>query len=69
MNNIYYFKYCRKISIFVKIGRSLPSTEMYYHCAIYIYDLISHNQDKHLYYDTIPDTNIRFYAINMLIIR
>ena len=34
-----------------------------------IYDLISQSQDKHMYYDTIPDTNIRFYAINMLIIR
>ena len=35
----------------------------------YIYDLISRNKDKHMYYDTIPGINIRFYAINMLIIR
>ena len=43
--------------------------DKYYCTTVYIYDSIYHNQDKHIYYDTIPDTNIKLYAINMLSIR
>ena len=77
MYNVYYFKYgriasyfhvfqsnfCNKYIILLQRMYKNMSWENYngYH--------ISHNQDKHMYYDTIPDTSIRFYAKNMLIIR